>query len=719
MGVERQLLGDALGAAVGADAGLAGRILVAATVAEAAAVHHDRRHHQQALAAGGGRGVDDVAGAADVDPLEQGVGSPVADHGGEVDHPAGAAHRGDDAGGVGDVAAHQLDPRRYHPRHPGFIFPGEEEGAHRTAGGDEPGHHATADETAGAGDEDGSRARSAHGSDGITGRAPPPRDRRPPPERTPANGARIFVVGIEWRREGDVEVLELVATGAPLTVVLEAIVRLTEADAPGLVGSVLMVENGRLRHGAAPRLPAEYIRAIDGVAIGAVVGSCGTAAFRGADVFVEDIDTDPLWADFKHLALPHGLRACWSVPVFAPDHTVFGTLALYNTVPGGPSAELVDLLHHAAQLASIAIDRQLRHEKLIASEHRCRLIIEHAVDARVLMDATGRVTGWNPAAVEVFGWSEQAAMGQRVSELTAGGEAPAHDHGLTHYLAGGDGPILGRRIELLALHRDGHELSVELTVTAIEIDGKSSFSAFVRDLTAQKQAEAEMRQLQKMEALGQLSGGIAHDFNNVLAVVQVTAEMLSEDLTDPALRDQAQEILKACERGSALTRQILAFSRKQPLRPERIDLDRVVVQLDQMLRRLIGDGVTLGTRLAGDLGPVLADPGQIEQSIVNLVVNARDAMPRGGRIEIETANADRPGGPAVMLAVHDVGHGMTDEVRKHIFDPFFTTKDPGRGTGLGLTVIYGIVSQAGGTIEVDSTPGKGTSFRIYLPRAEA
>ena len=259
------------------------------------------------------------------------------------------------------------------------------------------------------------------------------------------------------------------------------------------------------------------------------------------------------------------------------------------------------------------------------------------------------------------------------------------------------------------------------------------------DLTERKRAEEalhrleeQLRQAQKMEAVGRLAGGIAHDFNNLLTAIQGHAEVLLEGVDeDSPNRPDVEQIRRAAERAAVLTHQLLAFSRRQVLQPRVIDLNSVVREIETMLVRLIGEHIELATRLEDDLGPVRADPGQIEQVIVNLAVNARDAMPGGGRISIETRNAvltegdvrrhgyDVAAGDYVILTVSDTGEGMSEEVRAHIFEPFFTTKELGKGTGLGLSTVYGIVKQSGGYIRVESREGSGTAFHVYLPRLAA
>lgn len=285
-------------------------------------------------------------------------------------------------------------------------------------------------------------------------------------------------------------------------------------------------------------------------------------------------------------------------------------------------------------------------------------------------------------------------------------------------------------MEYRLVRADGKVVWVRDSGKVYRDGGSRVIYGVVSDITERKQIEEQFRRSQKMEAIGRLAGGIAHDFNNLLTVIIGNCEFILDGLAgDDSLRADVERIKITGDRAASLTRQLLAFSRKQVLQPEVLELNSVVSNMESMLRRLIGEDIELVSRLAPDLGQVKVDPGQIEQVIMNLVINGRDAMPQGGKLAIETANIDwdhgsayshvglKPG-PYVMLAVSDSGQGMDEETKAHIFEPFFTTKEQGRGTGLGLAMVHGIVSQSQGHIWVYSEPGHGSVFKIYLPRVE-
>ena len=383
-------------------------------------------------------------------------------------------------------------------------------------------------------------------------------------------------------------------------------------------------------------------------------------------------------------------------------------------------------------------ERQRGEAVLRESEARHRAVLESAMDAFVAMDHEGRVTEFNPAAERMFGHARADVIGRGLADLIIPPAfRDAHRRGLARYLATGEHTILGARIEVTALRADGTEFPVELTVTVVRMDGPPTFNAYVRDLTEQKRADAargslesQLQQAQKMEAVGRLAGGVAHDFNNLLTVISGRAHMLLSRLKpgEPMHRD-VDLIQKTSQRAVALTSQLLAFSRKQVVQPRVLELGPLVADLVPMLQRMIGEDMELVVEPVRGTGRVKVDPSQMQQVLMNLAVNARDAMPSGGRVgllirdvEVDEAEAlhqsNLPPGAYVALSVSDTGTGMSEETAAHIFEPFFTTKEQGKGTGLGLSTVYGIVEQSRGHIQVQSELGRGTTFIIHLPRVE-
>ncbi len=693
----------------------------------------------------------------------------------------------------------------------------------------------------------------------------------------------------------DKTVLEMISSGTPLSDVLSVLCRIIEERSPGLLCSIQLLEANRksLRNGAAPSLPDSYTRAIDGTTIGPRVGCCGTAAYRGQPVIVTDIATDPLWSDYRDLALSHGLRACWSTPIISKDDKILGTFAMYYREPRGPSQQDLQVIERATHLSAIAIERQraeaerqvmfeiiqgvnvtanldelfrLIHEslkKVIFAENffvalydrrsglftfpffvdqfdppppsqkleksctayvfragRPMIITQEFFDQLAelgeveLVGTPGATLLGVPLKTpkETIGvfvaqhYEDGNAYTQRELEFMASvgdqiavaidrkraeeelrvaetrfrtlveqlpaityvaefgvagpwsyvspqietllGFSPAewmsdpeawlkslHPEDRERVLSQEEESQLSRepfRSEYRMIARDGRILWCrdEATVMSDQTAKRTLMLGVIHDITQHRQLEEQLRQSQKMEAVGRLAGGVAHDFNNLLMIIKGNSEMMLEYLgATERSRKNAGEIDKAADKAASLTRQLLDFSRMQVIQPKLLDLNGVVNEMARMLEPLIGDQIELHIVSDPSLGIVRADQAQIEQVLMNLVINSRDAMPEGGSLTIEIANVFldeayalrhtevRPGN-YVMMAVSDTGLGMDAETQAHIFEPFFTTKELGKGTGLGLATVYGAVKQNGGWIWVYSEPGHGTIFKIYLPQVK-
>ena len=528
--------------------------------------------------------------------------------------------------------------------------------------------------------------------------------------------------------------LAMIRTQAPLPKILEVLCTHIEQRHPGLHCSVLLLDadGTTLRHGAAPSLPAEYSRLVDGVQIGPCAGSCGTAAYRKQSVVVCDIASDPLWANYRQLALPHGLRACWSTPIASQDGKVLGTFAVYYGEPRTPDAEHVQLVAHATHLAGIAIEHDRAKAEVRAAEARYRTLVERlpAITYIAELGAGGPWHYVSPQIETMLGFSPEEWLSDPMNwmnhiyaedrEIVLSAEnlfQQTHDLFHAEYrMCARDGRVLWFRDEGVLLEQsEGRGLLMQ---------------GVMYDITERKRLEDQLRHSQKLEAVGQLAGGVAHDFNNLLMLIQAHNEHLRDHLAadDPARKD-ALEIENAVTRAASLTAQLLTFSRKNVLRPKILNLNAVLADVGKMLHRLIGENIEVNIVPASLPARIKADPGQIEQVILNLAVNSRDAMPAGGKLtitarEVELGENDSrnhegaPAGKYVMLSVSDTGAGMDIETQAHIFEPFFTTKAPGKGTGLGLATVYGVVKQSDGWIWVDSQPGRGTTFQIYLPSVQ-
>jgi PAS domain S-box-containing protein len=361
------------------------------------------------------------------------------------------------------------------------------------------------------------------------------------------------------------------------------------------------------------------------------------------------------------------------------------------------------------------------------TEARQGAILEAAHDAIITMDQRLNIREFNPAAEAMFGHRRTNILGRDVGILLAEDERQAVRSALEAYSASGRGPLAGRQLELHGLRADGSQFPLELTVARVGGDARGGTTGFIRDITERRLLEQQLRQSQKLEAIGRLASGVAHDFNNILMSIMGSADLLLMGAgDDDASRAEAAEIKHSVQRGAGLTRQLLAFSRRQPSSPRLIALGDLIGGMDTMLRRLIGPEVEFELIRPATPVMVLADPAQLEQVVLNLVINARDAMPDGGHLTVRldeleldqggaVAHVEGKAGTYARISVTDTGTGIDEAARARLFEPFFTTKEQGKGTGLGLSIVYGIVKQSGGYITVHSEPGHGAAFLIHLP----
>jgi PAS domain S-box-containing protein len=363
------------------------------------------------------------------------------------------------------------------------------------------------------------------------------------------------------------------------------------------------------------------------------------------------------------------------------------------------------------------------------SETRLRALVDTAVDGVILIDALGNVLMFNPACERLFGYDADEVIGQNVKMLMPQSFRHEHDGYLYNYRTSGVRKIIGIGREVVGQRKDGTTFPMDLSVGESKEGDEVFFVGIIHDLTQRKRTEEQLAQAQKMETVGQLSGGIAHDFNNLLTVILGNTEALSERLrARPDLKLLCDGVFAAGQRGAELTKHLLAFGRRQVLQPVPIDCNDMLTDLQRLLQRTLREDIEISLQLTPVLIPALADPTQLESAVINLALNAQDAMPDGGNLTFSTAlaplderyrdlNPEVPAGDYVLVCVTDEGVGMSPEVRERAFEPFFTTKETGKGSGLGLSMVYGFIKQSGGHVAIYSEPSLGTSVRLYLPAA--
>jgi len=409
-----------------------------------------------------------------------------------------------------------------------------------------------------------------------------------------------------------------------------------------------------------------------------------------------------------------------------------GSGARFDIVANARPLRDLGNLRGAVTVLRDVTEQKRAHQALVDSEQMAQSIVKTALDAFVQSDEDGFILDWSPQAEVLTGWTRAEAVGVRVVDLVFPASLrTAHRARIAKFLQEAAGGAMGMRYEAPVLHRDGHEIFVEVSLTALRRGSGFIVNAFVRDITQKRLAEEQLIQAQKMESVGQLTGGIAHDFNNMLTVITGTIEILADGVKDtPHLATIAKLIGEAADRGAQLTASLLAFARKQPLQPAEIDVNELIREAERLLSPTLGKQIEVETVLGDDLWLAFVDRGQLSAALVNLAINARDAMSGSGRLTFATgsitlgvpeavARGVGRAGDYVSIEVSDTGAGIAQANLERIFDPFFSTKEVGQGTGLGLSMVFGFAKQSGGSVDVRSEEGRGTTFRIFLPRAES
>ncbi|WP_241127974.1 GAF domain-containing hybrid sensor histidine kinase/response regulator [Novosphingobium terrae] len=544
-------------------------------------------------------------------------------------------------------------------------------------------------------------------------------------------------------------ILELAVQDGPLQATLEAIVRAVESlSDSGVMASILLLdEDGvHLRHGAGPSLPAAYNALIDGIVIGPTVGSCGSAIFRQEPVFVADIASDPLWTDYRDLAMGHGLRACWSLPIRSAHGKILGTFAMYYSEPREPVSADLEIVDFVVRTAGVVLARARSEAIIRHSEARYRQIVEGAEDfAIVSLDQSGVITGWNSGAEHLMDWNPQEALGQHAclffTAEDQAADAPAREmqqadtygrgiderwhvrkDGTRFWGSGLTMPLAGREGGYVKMFRDRtreHEAEEALRELNATLEAR-----VCEAVTEREMAQEALRQSQKMEAMGQLTGGVAHDFNNLLTPIVGSLDLLQRrNVGGEREQRLIAAAVQSAERAKTLVQRLLAFARRQPLQSVSVDVAKLVHGMGELVESTTGPQIKVVVEAADDLPPAKADLNQLEMALLNLSVNARDAMPGGGMLRISAgaeviSTGHRSGlrpGRYVCLSVADTGSGMDEATRARAVEPFFSTKGIGKGTGLGLSMVHGLASQLGGGLTIQSRPGLGTNIELWLP----
>jgi PAS domain S-box-containing protein len=522
------------------------------------------------------------------------------------------------------------------------------------------------------------------------------------------------------------DILQMIASGEPSYDIYDAIALMYEARHPGMRCSMLELRGNKLKHGGAPSLPKEYCDAVDGLEVGPDVGSCGTSTYTGKRVLVEDIATDPKWENIKHVALPHGMRCCWSEPVKNPAGKVLGAFGMYYDHPALPNEQELADLESAAMLTGIIMDREHRERSLRQSENKYRTLVENLPQRFFLKDRDSLFISCSKNLAQDLGITPEQIVGTTDYDY--------FPRDLAEHYRQNDRRVMQTRIaeefdESIIV--DGDEQAIR-TVKAPALDENGNVDGVIGifwDVTGQKALEEQLRQSQKMESVGTLVGGVAHEFNNTLACITGRVYLARNCVDDNhEIRRHLDIISDLSFRAADMIRQLLAFSRKTPVHKRTFDLLAFIKETLKLHRISVPENIKIEEHFSRYALPVNGDATQLQQILVNLLHNARDAVAGVSKPKIsiilelfeaeESFVQKHPGQTEkryAHLEVKDNGCGISENDIDRIFDPFFTTKEVGKGTGLGLSMVYGAIQTHNGLIDVESEIDKGTRVHIYIP----